>query len=1047
VNSHLPVFFAADPIGWLIEADGVASSTLILLTILAIGLLAGALYWLGIIGGILWAVGFIIRNGIRFGFRAWERYLAWASWPVFLALQAGIIAAGVATATTLPLLTVACGLGPLVMGIATCLAYMFIDVERYEVARGYKALHNPLKGQRLATELARYGPRVGAPLLASAAVGTIGGFALLNFGLFLLLGAAWYSPLATEATYLDFVASALTHLLSVVDLLNLADANHLVQVSVARPHGAIAGAMLTLFKSFFTLVLLQQIFASVRKGRLLAETIADFWSPHEPIHERARSALPQYGAVALGPLLLSLPSAEALTHEQREQLPLILATMGPAAIPDLIEHLDDPNEHIRAVAVSTLGRLRATNAFPKVAALVGDSSDLVRLCVVEALAEAGISMKPAASHRGTRNMLWSRKPALKALDPVEVAIPALRAALGDPIAAVRAQAARSLGGIGAAAGVVLGDLILLLADSDETVRSRAAEALGRIGNGDPRTAPALANLLDDPSPTTRCAVAQALGMLGVEALSVVTALIPLLQDRDEDVRKAVADAVGRIGVLPGQATDTLTEGLASEDNVVRARTAEALGDIGGAAADVAPALIEAVGDENDRVRAKAVEALGKMGEAAADVAVPSLVRALRDPDNWVSALAAEALGEMGAGADDAIPALIRSLRHLNPQVRANTAEALGKLGAAARSAVQALVHAAHDKDGAVRLGAIRALGLVSASEPESIRVVRGALDDPDPQARAAAAEAFAAWGEADEETREHLLALLDDANDEVKARAVRVVPKLVGPTPAVVESLIRRLAEDDSEWVRVEAARALGQLGAAAAPAGAALLRAAQTGVVGLREEAMRALAMAQPAEAADAFASGLRDAEGQVRMLASAGWRKATAVPEAAIPALIEALGDPEIQVRANAAHALGRLDPVPAEAIPPLAECVGHANAGLRLNAALALQAVSGRVVADALRPLLGDPNLRLRLLAARRVLLEDPFAEAAVAALVDGLIAPAAGLRQAAIELLTSLRPARSILDVVRTRLEVETDHDVHGYLAAAIERIEGHPPAAA
>ena len=34
---------------------------------------------------------------------------------------------------------VACALGALGMGLAACLAYMFIDVERYEVVRGHKA--------------------------------------------------------------------------------------------------------------------------------------------------------------------------------------------------------------------------------------------------------------------------------------------------------------------------------------------------------------------------------------------------------------------------------------------------------------------------------------------------------------------------------------------------------------------------------------------------------------------------------------------------------------------------------------------------------------------------------------------------------------------------------------------------------------------------------------------------------------------------------------------------------------------------------------------
>jgi hypothetical protein len=83
-----------------------------------------------------------------------------------------------------------------------------------------------------------------------------------------------------------------------------------------RPAQWPASVLLAVFRSFFTLVLLQQVFASIRQGRLLAETISDLWSPHPPIHERARSALPQFGAAAAGPLLVSLRSVEALTKER-----------------------------------------------------------------------------------------------------------------------------------------------------------------------------------------------------------------------------------------------------------------------------------------------------------------------------------------------------------------------------------------------------------------------------------------------------------------------------------------------------------------------------------------------------------------------------------------------------------------------------------------------------------------------------------------------------------------------------------------------------------
>ena len=130
-----------------------------------------------------------------------------------------------------------------------------------------------------------------------------------------------------------------------------------------------ASTLLAGFKAFFTLVLLQQLFASLRQGKLLAETITDFWSPHEPIHERARNALPQYGALAIGPLLLSLRSVPSLTKEQRDQLPLILATIGPSTIPALLRHLHDPHEHVRAIAAAALGHLHALDTVPLLVAL------------------------------------------------------------------------------------------------------------------------------------------------------------------------------------------------------------------------------------------------------------------------------------------------------------------------------------------------------------------------------------------------------------------------------------------------------------------------------------------------------------------------------------------------------------------------------------------------------------------------------------------------------------------------------------------------------
>src|ERR1019366_1118302 len=247
------------------------------------------------------------------------------------------------------------------MGLTACLAYMFIDLERYEVERGHKAVHNPLKGQGLALHLMRYGQQVGVPLLVAATVGMIGGFALLNQGLYETIGRDWFAvgENHVDPAYVDFLAYALIHLLRIVDVLNIARTHRLAEITYVVPVAWPASTLLTSFQTFFAFVLLQQIFASIRQGRLLVETITDFWSPHESIHERARNALPQYGVRAIGPLLLSLRSVACLTKEQRDQLPPILAAIGPSAIPALIGHLNDPHEHMRALAVASLGHLHA----------------------------------------------------------------------------------------------------------------------------------------------------------------------------------------------------------------------------------------------------------------------------------------------------------------------------------------------------------------------------------------------------------------------------------------------------------------------------------------------------------------------------------------------------------------------------------------------------------------------------------------------------------------------------------------------------------------
>ena len=207
----------------------------------------------------------------------------------------------------------------LFFGVIACLAYVHLDGERDDLARGYKSLHNPLKGQQLAANVLRYGHRAGFPLLVIATVAVVLGFALLNAGLYECGGHDWYRVTVTSRAqmlaadeplpppkYLDFLAYTLISFIRVVDLLDIANTYNHAHISYVQQVRWPASTLLALFRAFFTMVLLQQLAATVRHGNLLAQQISDYWSPHPPIRERAGTALTQFGPAVVRPLLCSL---------------------------------------------------------------------------------------------------------------------------------------------------------------------------------------------------------------------------------------------------------------------------------------------------------------------------------------------------------------------------------------------------------------------------------------------------------------------------------------------------------------------------------------------------------------------------------------------------------------------------------------------------------------------------------------------------------------------------------------------------------------------
>jgi HEAT repeat protein len=200
-----------------------------------------------------------------------------------------------------------------------------------------------------------------------------------------------------------------------------------------------------------------------------------------------------------------------------------IASMGPPAVPYLLEALQDPNYNVRALAAGILGRIGEKRTASPLIGLLTDYYQPVRRDAARALGRIG----------------------------EKSAVPHLIEALGDKDENVRAAAAWALGRIGHNA---VNEMLAALEDDSVWVRAAAAEALGE---SQVRSAvPDLVEHLRKDSSQVRTAAAMALGRLGDPV-----ALIPLMevfQDETEKYSKTRVTAAQALGLLGDQrATDAL----------------------------------------------------------------------------------------------------------------------------------------------------------------------------------------------------------------------------------------------------------------------------------------------------------------------------------------------------------------------------------------------------------------------------------------------------------------------------------------------------------
>lgn len=1049
-----------DLIEFLQQAD---SSFKVLLAFLVVGVAAGLLYPLGVytVVGRLVAAG--MRGVVHLGFEVWRSLFAWLPWLAVPVAQVALhLALRYVGFPAVPALLL--GLVMLVYGVSACLAFVAVDQERSEIGRGYMVLDNPTKGQQVALKLKNYGQQVGLPLLVVAFIVCLDGFTLLNVGLYRTVGRSWYligtykhheeitAALAFEAEtsemqYHDFLVYTLLNLASAVDFIDVLNSSQWARIAYVHPAKLPVKLLTTGFRMFVTLLLLRQLFAWYRNQRRIRELVEDLWSPSEQLRDRARSQLGELGPAAAHSLLRAIEQVEFLNPEQRAFLASVITKAAPSVVVLYLKRLKHPQEHVRELAVASLGQLGAVEAIPALCLLGHDPSPRVRLALADALAklfdegEAGVrkqlALLPRERRRVGRAVPFLRRDERYSRvekEPVEAALDVLEGLLDDADGAVRLAAVRGLGKMGPLAGGSLARLMGLVADGDDELRLTIAGAVGQIREPVARVLVTLRPLVRDDSPQVRQAALEVVLALEEDAYPLLPDLLPLLDDPEAAHRQLALDALNRIGRIgPGPLAELIRE-LGDKNPQERGRAAETLGYLGEVAAAAVPALTQALADDSPDVRGMAAWALGRMS-AAALPAAPALAKAAADGEAAVCVRALEALARIGG--DEATAGVTAGLGHASADVRLAAVDALVQLDLASADALAAL---ASDADAAVRARVIAGLGDLGDGGPAVTQLLVASLGDELPQVRAAAVASLRKMGFHEEET---VIFLVADPSPEVQTEVAHWLGTRQPPSAAVIDAL-ERLLRAESEAVQIAATRALGELGEESAPAVEGLRHALERGSAAVRGWSLRALAQVQPDRVVEDFVRALHDISPDVRRLASAGLvRAADQLTEVHLPPVVESLHDADDRLRANLAMVLARRGVVPAGATPMLLDGSRDEKDGLRLTSVRALGLTAA--LAEEVPRLVADPNVRVALTAVVYQLSQAADEEA-----LGRLRAAMAGDRRDrwfALQCLEALGPAaRAVAGEADAMFAAEAVPTLRDRLRRVLEKLDEEPVAA-
>jgi HEAT repeat protein len=536
--------------------------------------------------------------------------------------------------------------------------------------------------------------------------------------------------------------------------------------------------------------------------------------------------------------------------------------------------------------------------------------------------------------------------------PERKVLEALSMALTDRDPDVRHAAVLSLGEIGDESAVENLSRPRLLEDPSADIRWATVKALGQLG--DLSLVNMLSRALDDPEWVVRNQALMAISDF-IRAVpeggdgSNVKNLIRLLAVPDTEVHDLVVDALAR---RTTRGLDEMVEAMALRSRAVRAGLAEALGLSHDPRA--VPLLVEATRDPVGVVRREAARGLGRLGDPWA---VEALIVVLGDSDSGAAAAAVEALVAIG---EPAVHPLCAALGHsISKTHRRNIILALG--GITHPSAVIPLLNSLSSTYYVVRQAAITALSAYGEQVVEElVSMVRTSQVPIDSLIREA----------------------LEQTNKRLRLRAVRALGEL--KNAAAIKPLRRVMRESDPDivvttqealskiglaaWARYGAVIALGNVGhPKAVPT---LVRALQDDSEYVRREAARALAKVPDPTAILPLIEALENDEDPVlRREAAVALRSLGEQSPVVAHSFRQALADASWEVRAEAARALGRIDD--AASVEPLLEALADASYTVRISAEQSLSNLGDLALPAVIAAASGEDVPRLR--PALRVLAE--------------------------------------------------------------------------